>query len=128
MCLQVAFCKGPTIPMRVGRVDAAAPDPEGRLPALTFTSQQLKDNFAEKGLSAKELVVLSGAHTIGRWGCVTLCDCVSCSMRTPLEGMPAGACVEATGLFERWMDGWMDGCVDGWMGGRAHDLGLRFRL
>ncbi|VAI12829.1 unnamed protein product [Triticum turgidum subsp. durum] len=35
------------------------------LPQSTFEFQQLKDNFAKKNFSQEELVILSGAHSIG---------------------------------------------------------------
>jgi L-ascorbate peroxidase len=38
---------------------------EGRLPAETLTAPLLKEIFQSKGLSVREMVALSGAHTIG---------------------------------------------------------------
>lgn len=40
------------------------PDPVNRMPAETLTAEQLRDAFAAKGISAQELVALSGAHTV----------------------------------------------------------------
>ena len=47
-----------------GRLNADVPDPAGRLPEETFTSQQLLDSFAASGLTSREFVALSGAHTV----------------------------------------------------------------
>lgn len=44
------------------------------LPAPNMTVPQLIDMFRKKGLSASEMVVLSGAHTIGKAPCVTFDD------------------------------------------------------
>lgn len=63
----VAVTGGPRISVPVGRADAAAADPPGRMAAETSSAQALKDNFAAKGFSVRELVALSGAHTLG--GC-----------------------------------------------------------
>ncbi len=38
------------------------------MPAETLSAADLKAAFAAKGLSVRELVVLSGAHTIGARG------------------------------------------------------------
>ena len=38
------------------------------MPAETSSATQLKASFAAKGLSVREMVVLSGAHTIGGKG------------------------------------------------------------
>ncbi len=51
--------------LRIGRPDAAAPDPEGRLPDENASAAQLKAAFADKGFGLRELVALSGAHTVG---------------------------------------------------------------
>uniref|UniRef100_A0A453K723 L-ascorbate peroxidase n=1 Tax=Aegilops tauschii subsp. strangulata TaxID=200361 RepID=A0A453K723_AEGTS len=62
---------GPKIPMIYGRVDVSAPDqcpPEGRLPAAGPPSpaEHLREVFYRMGLNDKEIVALSGAHTLGR--------------------------------------------------------------
>ena len=66
----VRICGGPDfldiIP--IGRTDATGPDPENRMPAETLSAAELKRSFADKGFSVRELVVLSGAHTIGGKG------------------------------------------------------------
>ncbi|KAG0589605.1 hypothetical protein KC19_1G033100 [Ceratodon purpureus] len=56
-----------------GKVSLAS-DPPQNLPPATFTSAQLVSNFAAKGLSAKQMVDLSGSHTIGVTHCVQLRD------------------------------------------------------
>ncbi len=40
------------------------PDPTNRLPEETLSAEGLRLNFAAKGMSAQELVALSGAHTV----------------------------------------------------------------
>nr|BAA19611.1 thylakoid-bound ascorbate peroxidase [Spinacia oleracea] len=62
---------GPTIPMKYGRVDATGPEQcpeEGRLPDAGPPSpaQHLRDVFYRMGLDDKDIVALSGAHTLGR--------------------------------------------------------------
>ncbi|CAD6268196.1 unnamed protein product [Miscanthus lutarioriparius] len=62
---------GPKIPMIYGRVDVIAPEqcpPEGRLPAAGPPSpaEHLREVFYRMGLNDKEIVALSGAHTLGR--------------------------------------------------------------
>ncbi|GAB2224355.1 hypothetical protein Drorol1_Dr00005110 [Drosera rotundifolia] len=62
---------GPKIPMRYGRVDASAPEQcpeEGRLPDAGPPSpaDHLREVFYRMGLNDKEIVALSGAHTLGR--------------------------------------------------------------
>ena len=52
----------------VGRADAAAADPPGRLPSEDADAAQLVASFAAKGLSTLDLVSLSGAHTLGSKG------------------------------------------------------------
>ncbi|PSS31898.1 L-ascorbate peroxidase, partial [Actinidia chinensis var. chinensis] len=62
---------GPKIPMKYGRVDVSGPDQcpeEGRLPDAgpPTPAAHLRDVFYRMGLNDKEIVALSGAHTLGR--------------------------------------------------------------
>lgn len=62
---------GPKIPMKYGRVDTLGPEgcpPEGNLPDAGPPSpaDHLRKVFYRMGLSDKEIVALSGAHTLGR--------------------------------------------------------------
>eukprot|EP00943_MAST-04B_sp_MAST-4B-sp1_P000437 g437.t1 len=65
----VEFSGGPTIDVRIGRVDK--PDgsycpPDGRLPDAAQGAQHLRDVFYRQGFNDQEIVCLSGAHTMGR--------------------------------------------------------------
>lgn len=62
---------GPSIPMKYGRVDTAGPEDcvkEGSLPDAgpPDPAQHLRKVFYRMGLDDKEIVALSGAHTLGR--------------------------------------------------------------
>ncbi|GIL58275.1 hypothetical protein Vafri_13357 [Volvox africanus] len=68
---------GPKIPMRYGRRDATSPEmcvPDGRLPGAAHPfadgsanpAEHLRRVFGRMGLNDKEIVVLSGGHTLGR--------------------------------------------------------------
>jgi len=68
---------GPHIPLRVGRRDAQGPEdctPDGRLPAAAGPfpdkaanpAEHLRNVFHRMGLNDQDIVVLSGAHTLGR--------------------------------------------------------------
>jgi cytochrome c peroxidase len=61
---------GPTIPMRLGRVDypdgKKYPLPDGLLPDATQGAQHLRDVFGRQGFNDQEIVALSGAHGLGR--------------------------------------------------------------
>ena len=52
----------------VGRTDAEAADPPGRLPSEDAGAAELVASFAAKGLTPLDLVSLSGAHTLGSKG------------------------------------------------------------
>lgn len=64
--LAVTQCNGPEIPVPVGRADASDASPPGLLPDRNMTIDQLKARFLEMGLGSRDLVALSGAHTLGR--------------------------------------------------------------
>jgi cytochrome c peroxidase len=60
---------GPAIPWKPGRVDK--PDgshcpPDGRLPDASLGAAHIRDIFHRMGFSDREIVALSGAHTLGR--------------------------------------------------------------
>ncbi|WCJ44371.1 thylakoidal ascorbate peroxidase [Euphorbia peplus] len=62
---------GPKIPMKYGRVDVSAPEEcpeEGRLPSAgpPKPADHLREIFYRMGLDDKDIVALSGAHTLGR--------------------------------------------------------------
>lgn len=61
--------------------DVAAVPPGGRLPAADkgnpmATAQGLRDVFYRMGFNDREIVALSGAHALGRYGnLITICLC-----------------------------------------------------
>lgn len=57
---------GPAIDFVAGRKDSVATPPEGRLPDAKKGPSHLKDIFYRMGLSDKDIVALSGGHTLGR--------------------------------------------------------------
>ena len=59
---------GPAIRVPLGRLDATAADPADRMPAETLDGAGLRAHFAAAGFSAREMVALSGAHTLGSKG------------------------------------------------------------
>ncbi|KAH9608987.1 hypothetical protein KSS87_016713 [Heliosperma pusillum] len=63
---------GPTWEVRLGRRDSVTANPAGAnmaIPAPFFNLNNLTSSFAAQGLSFKDMVVLSGAHTIGDARC-----------------------------------------------------------
>ena len=64
----VVVTGGPAIIVPLGRLDATSADPEGRMPEETLDGAGLRAHFAAAGLSTRELVALSGAHTLGSKG------------------------------------------------------------
>lgn len=57
---------GPTIDFVPGRRDSSACPREGRLPDAKKGSQHLRDVFYRMGLTDKDIVALSGGHTLGK--------------------------------------------------------------
>ncbi|KAH7433151.1 hypothetical protein KP509_07G056600 [Ceratopteris richardii] len=57
---------GPTIEFVPGRKDSSAVPAEGRLPDAHKGAAHLRDIFYRMGLSDKDIVALSGGHTLGR--------------------------------------------------------------
>ncbi|KAJ4849207.1 L-ascorbate peroxidase 2, cytosolic [Turnera subulata] len=62
----VEITGGPEIPFHPGRQDKNDPPPEGRLPDAKKGADHLRDVFGHMGLSDKDIVALSGGHTLGR--------------------------------------------------------------
>lgn len=64
---------GPSWKVRLGRRDSTTASravADADIPAPSFSLSQLKNNFNKQGLNEKDLVALSGAHTIGFSRCV----------------------------------------------------------
>ena len=62
---------GPEVAFRPGRPDAKLKvdcTPDGRLPAADKKRDHLRDIFYRMGFDDREIVALSGAHTLGRGG------------------------------------------------------------
>ncbi|KAL3640363.1 L-ascorbate peroxidase 3 [Castilleja foliolosa] len=57
---------GPTIDFSPGRKDSMVSPEEGRLPAANKGASHLREIFTRMGLSDKDIVALSGGHTLGR--------------------------------------------------------------
>ncbi|KAJ0969939.1 hypothetical protein J5N97_022816 [Dioscorea zingiberensis] len=57
---------GPTIDFVPGRKDSSVCPREGRLPDAKKGSQHLREIFYRMGLTDKDIVALSGGHTLGR--------------------------------------------------------------
>lgn len=64
--MAVAQCAGPEIKIPLGRKDSDGPSPAGLLPERNMSIDQLKARFLSMGLGSRDLVALSGAHTLGR--------------------------------------------------------------
>lgn len=64
----IEFSGGPVIPFRFGRKDLPAGkcSPDGRLPDANKKMGHLRDIFYRMGFNDKEIIVLSGAHCLGR--------------------------------------------------------------
>ncbi|XP_052205548.1 lignin-forming anionic peroxidase-like [Diospyros lotus] len=68
---------GPSWTVKLGRRDSTTASralAESDLPSFQSSLDQLISNFAAKGLSARDMVALSGAHTLGQARCLTFRD------------------------------------------------------
>ncbi|KAJ8531571.1 hypothetical protein K7X08_027005 [Anisodus acutangulus] len=73
----VAMLGGIPYPVRLGRRDARTANFTGALTQLPAPFDDLNvqlTKFRAKGMSAREMVALAGAHTVGFARCVTMCD------------------------------------------------------
>nr|XP_043623235.1 peroxidase 43-like [Erigeron canadensis] len=72
----VAFSLGPVYEVETGRRDGFVSNISlaNKMPDFRDSIQLLKQKFFDKGLNDKDLVVLSGAHTIGTTACFFLMD------------------------------------------------------
>ena len=61
----VQKCGGPAVEIGLGRTDAAEPGPAQRLPGGYEGAFLLRALFTRLGLGPRDLVALSGAHTLG---------------------------------------------------------------
>ena len=61
----IVKCGGPVIEVGLGRTDGDEPAPPHRLPGGYEGAGMLKRIFARMGLGPRELVALSGAHSLG---------------------------------------------------------------
>uniref|UniRef100_A0A7S1TMY3 Plant heme peroxidase family profile domain-containing protein n=1 Tax=Erythrolobus australicus TaxID=1077150 RepID=A0A7S1TMY3_9RHOD len=65
----IKYAGGPDIPFRMGRKELSGPElctPDGRLPDADKRMPHLRDIFYRMGMTDKEIIALSGAHTLGR--------------------------------------------------------------
>ncbi|KAJ3684181.1 hypothetical protein LUZ61_013345 [Rhynchospora tenuis] len=73
----VVILKGPTWDVKLGRRDsktASLQNANNDIPPPTSSLSNLTSKYAAKGLSAKDMVALSGAHTIGQARCTNFRD------------------------------------------------------
>ncbi|XP_037464000.1 peroxidase 1-like [Triticum dicoccoides] len=73
----VVLAKGPFWPVALGRRDgrvSSATEASNELPPASGDVPLLAEIFASKGLDLKDLVVLSGAHTLGTAHCPSFAD------------------------------------------------------
>ncbi|XP_051180751.1 peroxidase P7 [Lolium perenne] len=94
---------GPSYEVPLGRRDARTASQaaaNNSIPAPTFDLGRLVSNFAEHGLTAQDLVVLSGAHTLGFSRCTNFRDRLyneSATLDASLAAQLRGRCPRADG-------------------------------
>ncbi|XP_058216886.1 lignin-forming anionic peroxidase-like [Rhododendron vialii] len=77
ICPEVVSCADILAVVKLGRKDSTTASRDlanSDLPFFRSNVNQLIANFARKGLSARDMVALSGAHTIGQAQCFTFSD------------------------------------------------------
>lgn len=65
----IEFTGGPTIPYKFGRIDArdgSGCPAHGNLPNASLGAQHLRDVFYRQGFNDRQIVALSGGHTLGK--------------------------------------------------------------
>jgi len=69
-CKAVEFMGGPRVPFRAGRADVPLEEadvpPNGLLPDASQGAEHLREVFGRMGFDDRDIVALSGAHTVGR--------------------------------------------------------------
>ncbi|KAM0877626.1 hypothetical protein ACQ4PT_035396 [Festuca glaucescens] len=94
---------GPSYDVPLGRRDARTASQaaaNNSIPAPTFDLGRLVSNFAEHGLTAQDLVVLSGAHTLGFSRCTNFRDRLyneTATLDASLAAQLRGRCPRADG-------------------------------
>jgi peroxidase len=94
---------GPSYEVPLGRRDARAASQaaaNNSIPAPTFGLDRLVSNFAAHGLTAEDLVVLSGAHTLGFSRCTNFRDRLyneTATLDASLAAQLRGRCPRADG-------------------------------
>ncbi|KAF3331837.1 peroxidase P7-like protein [Carex littledalei] len=89
---------GPSYQVQLGRRDARTASQaaaNNSIPAPTFNFSRLVSNFASQGLTMQDLVLLSGAHTLGFARCTTFRDRLyneSCTLDTSLASSLKSIC------------------------------------
>lgn len=89
----VVVVGGPRVEVPTGRLDgfeSLASNVRPNLPDTPFSLDQLLSYFGKKGMSLKDLVTLSGAHTIG------VSHCSACSDRFSFGSNGTGTAIDST--------------------------------
>ncbi|KAK1654083.1 hypothetical protein QYE76_071888 [Lolium multiflorum] len=72
-------------PGRLDGVVSSAAEADATLPEASFSFQELKDNFNRTGFSVEDLVILSGAHSIGVAHRTSFQDRLDAATQTPID-------------------------------------------
>ncbi len=70
----VELTGGPTIHIPMGRVDCDGPTPHENVPDAETSIEEIKRRFRACGFSIREMVALSGAHTLGMAAGIPITD------------------------------------------------------